>query len=382
MFGRLSHRRRGAALLDALLALAVFAILATSTAVWLDGQRQDDIAVMTGRQTATLGAAAADYVREHYESNAAATWPSDKKLWSDADTELRDNGVLPAAFPTADAMRRDLRVWYRRIGTHPNHTAIQVLAGQGGFDAGGARIPDRALFQGRGRVRLGIVEKETGCNASGAQCRCPGTAADRLCLVGPSVAEDIEDFDGQTGSGTGTSNAWLSDGAVMAFFELTQEEYCGGLVMREASTVCPLQDLSALDMGGNALAGTGGDLKVGTSGDPSKIVIAGDMTASGAVSVAISGSNPKGGIAADRDFVVSGALTITGGGLAVYGNVEAGGLTVTNGFDVLGDLDIVGKATVTSVVDVGDDMTVKDTNTSTDENLNVGSLRVDNCTGC
>ena len=49
--GRLRRRgRRGAALLDAFLALAVFAVLATAVALWLDHRRQRDLQEEAGRQ--------------------------------------------------------------------------------------------------------------------------------------------------------------------------------------------------------------------------------------------------------------------------------------------------------------------------------------------
>ena len=135
--GRLRRwRRHGAALLDAFLALAVFAVLATAVALWLDRQRQRDLEEEAGRQVAILGYAAAHYAQAHY---AGCT--------RDIFREYRDGLTFsPTCRPGAFCRRRSPETGcdapgisgsgIGSVGSFPTHDRIQILAGQSNFDGG------------------------------------------------------------------------------------------------------------------------------------------------------------------------------------------------------------------------------------------------------
>ena len=354
--GRLRRRgRRGAALLDAFLALAVFAVLATAVVLWLDQQRQRDLQEEAGRQVAILGYAAAHYAQAHY-ADAPGTFSGNTRRLFFAD--LQSRGILPASFAEQDAMRRELRLWYRRVGSFPTHDRIQILAGQSRFTAGrDTRIPLRGLFASRGKVRLGLVRR-TGCP--------PGLTAP--CLVGPTVTESLTaPFD----------VGWIEHGGLMAFVEVTREEYCGDAVLRQASATCPdSSDLGTLDMGENAVRNVG-RMTVGTAGAAGyahHVDVNNDMQVTGNMTVNVLG---RGGLVVDKTVDVRSTLTVIGG-LAIYGNVEADNdLAVTADFRIRGNLDVANTARATNVRS-----RTMDVQESATENLNVDNLFVNSCPNC
>lgn len=378
---RLRRRgRRGAALFDALLAMALLAVVATGFILWQDSRRQADVVEEAGRQVAILGHAAAHYAWANYAATGGTVWPANGRLTR--DMLAAGKGILPEKFPETDAMRRDLRVWYRRVGSSPDR--IQVLAGQGGFAATDTRTAHRALFASRGRVHLGLVRR-TGCP----------TGLTAPCLVGPTVAESLA---------APFNDAWVREGSVMAFHEITREEYCGDFVLRETSTICPdsarigprrplpgadgvegtADDVPRpvdLDMGNNALEKVG-TMTVGASGaedDVHEVVIRGDMKGTtGAVNIG-GPSARQGAIVVDSKAEVRNDMVVRGG-LAIYGNVEAAkDLEVRSEFILHGNLDVSGK------VDAGNvraaEMTI-DADEVDGEALNTRELHVDGCVGC
>ena len=355
--GRLRRRgRRGAALLDAFLALAVFAVLATAVALWLDHRRQRDLQEEAGRQVAILGHAAAHYALTHY-ADAPGTFSGSGVRLSYADLQTR--GILPASFAEQDAMRRELRLWYRRVGSFPTHDRIQILAGQSNFTAGSdTRIPLRGLFASRGKVRLGVVRE-------GVVCAGLGVAR---CLMGPTVTESLPaPFDATE----------IETGGLMAFVEVTREEYCGDVVLRQARPTCPdSSDLGTLDMGENDVRNVG-NMTVGTAGADGythHVDVNNDMQVTGNMTVDVSG---RGGLVVDKTVDVRSTLTVSGS-LAVYGNVEADNdLDVTADFRIRGNLDVANTARATNVR--SRTMDVLETAT---ENLNVDRLFVNSCPNC
>ena len=347
------RRRRGAALLDAFLALAIFGVLATAIVLWLDQRRQRDLEAEAGRQVAILGHAAAHYALTHY-TDAPGTFGTGTRRLN--YSHLQTRGILPAAFPEADAMRRELRIWFRYVGSHPTHDRIQILAGQADFEASDARIPLRGLLASRGKVRVGLVRR-SGCPT--------GLAAP--CLVGPTVTESL----------TAPFNTGeIKHGGLMAFAEVTREEYCGDVVLRQARPTCPdSADLGTLDMGANDVRNVG-NLPVGTAGADDythQVDVANDMAVTGDMTVNVTG---RGGLVVDQT-VEADTLTVSGT-LAIYGNVEADNdLTVTTDFLIRGDLDVANTARATNVRT----QTMEIDETAT-ENLNVDNLRVDSCSDC
>ena len=354
--GRLRRRgRTGAALLDAFLALAVFAVLATAVVLWLDQKRQRDLQEEAGRQVAILGHAAAHYALTHYAGAPATFWTGVRLTY----TDLQTRGILPAGFPETDAMRRELRLWFRQVGSFPTHDRIQILAGQSDFEPDDdIRIPLRGLFASRGKVRLGLVRR-TGCP--------PGLTAP--CLVGPTVTESLTDpFD----------RSFIDHGGLMAFVEVTREEYCGDVVLRQASATCPNSaDLGTLDMGENDVRDVG-SMTVGTAGADGythHVDVNNDMQVTGDMRVDVLG---RGGLVVDKTVEVRGGPLRVLGSLAIYGNVEADNdLDVTADFRIRGNLDVANTARAANVR--SQTMEVDETAT---ENLNVDNLYVDSCSDC
>ena len=354
-------RRRGAALFDALLAITLLAVLGTGVLLWMGAQKQKDLIDEAGRQVAIWGHAAAHYARTHFAEDPGATggpWSNSPQIMP---TDLESRGILPADFPTTDAMRRELRIWFRHVpsGSFPTHDRIQVLAGQSNFAASNdTRLPYRALLRSRGKVRLGMVRR-SGCP--------PGLTAP--CLVGPTVAESLTPpFD----------VGWIEHGAVMAFYEITREEYCGDLVLREDTPTCPDSAvLGSLDMGAHTLENVG-DLTVGAAGANAythEVGVHNDMEQVGNMTVDI--VSGRGGLVVGRSVDVDN-LTVNGG-LAIYGNVEA-----SNNLDIsAGDFSIRGNLDVRGHVDAGNSrsatMRIDET---ANENLNTEILRTNNCPAC
>ena len=353
--GRLRGRgRRGAALLDAFLALAVFAALATAVVLWIDKQRQRDLEEEAGRQVAILGHAAAHYALTHYAGAPGTFWTGARLNY----TDLQTRGILPAGFPETDAMRRELKIWHRSAPGWPLHDRIQILAGQADFEPDDdTRIPLRGLFASRGKVRLGLVRR-SGCP--------PGLTAP--CLVGPTVTASLTNpFD----------HSFIDHGGLMAFVEVTREEYCGDVVLRQASATCPdSSDLGTLDMGENDVQNVG-NMTVGTAGADGythHVDVNNDMQVTGNMTVDVSG---RGGLVVDKTVDVRNTLTVSGG-LAIYGNVEADNdLAVTADFRIRGNLDVANTARATNVR--SRTMNVLETAT---ENLNVDRLFVNSCPNC
>lgn len=355
--GRLwRRRRRGAALLDTMLALAVLGVVAMGAVLWLDSRRQKDVMAEAGRQVAILGDAALHYARTHFADAAFA--PGAHRL---SFGDLESGGILPTGFAGSDAMRRELRVWYRREGPAPLYDRVLVLAGQSRFRAGGdTRMPYRALFASRGKVRLGMVR-------SGSVCMAAGLTAP--CLVGPTVARSLTaPFDA----------GWIEEGAIMALVEVTREEFCGDLVLRQAHSTCPGSALlGSLDMGAHAVRNVG-ELTVGAagaSGYTHEVAVTNDIQVSGDMRVDI--VSGRGGLVVDRTVEVGSTMTVSGG-LSIYGNVEVrNDLDIRDDFRVHGNLDVSGGVDADNVR--AQTMDVQET---AEENLNVGILRVDSCPAC
>ena len=355
--------RRGAALFEGLLALGVLAVVMVWAAIYADSRQQALLEEEAGRQVAILGAAAAHYARTHFTDGSLGDpigGCAGCGRFTFAHLQSGD-GILPAGFPEADAMRRDLRIWYRREGTAPRYDRILVLAGQSNFEPeGDTRTPYRALFQNHGRVHLGMVRR-TGCPA--------GLTAP--CLVGPTVAESLTDpFD----------RSFVDDGGVMAFYRFTRQEYCGELVLREANPACPDSGTIAgdLDMGGQRLGGVGtldiGD--PGSDGRAHELAVREDMEVTGAFTLDMATEGD--GLAVGRDLEVESTLTVSGA-LSVYGDVAVHeDLTVNNDFGIRGDLDVTHRIDRMRTIDVSGDMEVS----GSDEGLNVQDLHVGSCPNC
>ena len=213
---RLSRRpRRGAALMEALLALAVIAVAALGANAWFQAQGVEARQRAAARQVAVL----ADAARVHVQKTYAALVQAASRTWTASSFPV---GVLPGNFLWKDSMKRDLKVLVL-----PDSASGTVRALSGQFPAAGdVRHPGAAVAaEAEPAQFMGVVEEETGCNASGAQCRCPGTAADRLCLVGPAVSADLADFD------TAFPNE-LQPRAIMTLYEYSSEAYCGDFLHR------------------------------------------------------------------------------------------------------------------------------------------------------
>ena len=357
---RLRRRSRtGAALFDALLAMALFGVIAIIVMLWVDQQRKNELAEEAGRQVAILGHAAGHYALTHYADAPGTFSPNSRRL---LHSELRTRGILPASFPEVDAMGRELRVWYRRVGSHPAHTRIQVLAGQSRFEVDGdVRVPLRALFKGRGKVRLGLV--------SGA-ARCGPVGLTAPCLIGPTVAESLASAPFNAG--------WIQEGGLMAFYEVSREEYCGDLVLRAATATCPDSAvLGSLNMGAHTL-GNVGTLTVGAAGADGyahTVEVTNDMAVTGDFGVEI--RSGRGGLVVDNR-VEAGAGIVVRGGLAVYGNVEADvNLRIRTDHIIQGNLDVKGEADADNVR--AQTMRIDE---SAAENVNVDRLRANSCSDC
>ncbi len=305
LFARLwRRRRRGFAMFEVIVALAVLGTLVTAGLLWLDEQKKHTLEEEAGRQVALLGAAAEHWAWDNYPALTATTHTAVPM------STLKVQGVLPQSFAgggseSVDAMRRTLKVWYVRFSSPVE--AVRVLAGQVDLAANDARLPYRALFQGGGSVRLGMV-RTSGCPS--------GVTAP--CLVGPNVQATIQQFD----------NLEISHGAVMALHEVTKDDFCGDYIMRQAMTACPDSNRmdTDLNMGNNDLQ-NGGTVQAGN------LRVDNDMTVTGAFSVA-------GALNVDKTLEASGDITVHGNA-RVYGNIEADqNITVSGAFTVRGTIDV------------------------------------------
>ena len=345
---------RGAALTDMFLAGLLLAILMTALVSWLDSRRTLALEDEAGRQVALLGASARQYVKANYDRLAGGLNRIDPTV-----LKAQRRSMLPQGFRETDAMRRKLRAWYLKQSTPAR---IIVLAGQVDLPANDERLPFRALMQGKGKGRLGMLRS----------ANCPDSVG--ACLIGPTIADTLAGFSVDPDD----------EGAIMALHEVTLDEFCGGHVPRtaRAAAACPADMQAPLDMGNHEMTKVRDisplhelrverDMEIATGWE-----IAGNMHV--AQKTVVEGSSPG--------FVVNG-------GLSVYGNIEAAnGLVVEQNLTVgdsaapeKGTLDVRDNIRAEKDVFVADGVCVRG-DVDVDGSLQVGSVSegvaIDASTGC
>ena len=205
-----SRLRRGySGLLDLMLALVLFSIVALGLNAWLEIESAHGRARASGQTVAVLADAARYHVQAHYHTLIGGAPRTVSRGALAADRILPDNFVF------ADAMKRDLAVLVL-----PDTDGVRVLSGQTP-GPGDDRRPSAGLVEGVADQRLGMVTRT----------RCP-SGVTAPCLLGPGVADSVAGFD------TGFPGR-VREGAIMALYEYDHEDYCGAFLHRVDTGICP-----------------------------------------------------------------------------------------------------------------------------------------------
>ena len=315
-------KRRGAGLLETLIAVSLLGMLFLSGLAWLETRRQGKLAELAGGQLALVATGARAFIDADFPAMLVAAGGGSHEI---TIADLIAAGSLPPSVTAVDAMRRQVRVLLVPAGAG----ALDVVVGQA-VAAGDARRPVQALLS-PSPARIGMVQPDT-----------PGR------VRGPAIDADVSAhqalFGGVPQVGA-LASAWRADfGSVYGSY-LWRDAVPGFAAANTMTTALDMDGNDILSGGaveaaeaevtGNAVIG--GDVEAAAVTVGRSLAVTGDITATGALTAAI--GNFTGAVSAAS---LTSAGPVQAASATVLGQVTAGSFSTTGTFSA-------GTATVTDL---------------------------------